>query len=115
MYEIVVYETKQGLAPFDEWFSDLDTEAALKITAALARIEGGNLGDVKSVGKGVIERRITFGPGYRIYFGREGKRLIILLTGGTKKRQSNDIIQAQKFWTDYKKRKEMENAPHSPI
>ena len=66
MFEVVVYETEEGRAPFDEWFDALDTQAALKVTTAIARIGTGNLGDVKPVGQGVSERRITFGPGYRL-------------------------------------------------
>lgn len=75
------------------------------MTTAIARIGTGNLGDVKPVGQGVSERRITFGPGYRLYFGQEGQKLVVLLTSGTKKRQSKDIEQAQAYWADYKKRK----------
>ena len=105
MFEVVVYETEEGRAPFGDWFNALDTQAALKVTTAIARIEAGNLGDVKPVGQGVSERRITFGPGYRLYFGQDGKKLVVLLTGGTKKRQSKDIEQAQVFWADYKRRK----------
>lgn len=106
MNKLVVYVTDEGKAPFDDWFNKLDTPAALKVRTALARIEAGNLGDVKPVGQGVSERRITFGAGYRIYFGQDGDRLVILLCGGTKKRQSNDIEQAKAFWGDYKSRKQ---------
>lgn len=105
MIEVVVYETEEGRAPFDEWFDALDTQAALKVTTAIARIGTGNLGDVKPVGQGVSERRITFGPGYRLCYGQDGQKLVVLLTGGTKKRQSRDIEQAQACWADYKKRK----------
>ena len=106
MVDLVVYVTEEGKAPFDDWFHKLDTAAALKVRNALARIETGNLGDVKPVGQGVSERRITFGPGYRVYFGQDGDRLVILLCGGTKKRQSKDIEQAKAFWEDYKNRKQ---------
>ena len=105
MITLVVYVTEEGKAPFDEWFDKLDVVAALKVRTALARIETGNLGDVKPVGQGVSERRITFGPGYRIYFGRDGDELVILLCGGTKKRQPKDIKQAKALWEDYKNRK----------
>lgn len=105
MFEVAAYETEEGRSPFVEWFDALDTQAALKVTTVIARIESGNLGDVKPVGQGVSERRITFGPGYRLYFGQDGKKLVVLLTGGTKKRQSKDIEQAQTFWADYKERK----------
>ncbi|MDF2370309.1 MAG: type II toxin-antitoxin system RelE/ParE family toxin [Rhizobiaceae bacterium] len=100
-----VYVTEVGKTPFGDWFNRLDTAAALKVRTALARIEAGNLGDVKSVGQGVSERRITFGPGYRVYFGKDGDTLVILLCGGTKRRQSKDIEQAKAFWDDYKARK----------
>ncbi len=95
MFEFVVYETEEGRAPFDEWFDALDRQAALKVTTAIARIGTGNLGDVKPVGQGVSERRITFGPGYRLCFRQDGQKLFVPLTGGTKKRQSKDIEQAQ--------------------
>ena len=71
-------------------------------------MEGGNLSDAKSVGAGVFERRIDFGPGYRVYFGRDGRDLVILLGGGTKKRQRNDIAAARRYWIDYKARKRRE-------
>jgi len=105
MIELEVYITDDGKAPFDDWFNGLDATAAVKVRTALARIESGNLGDIKPVGQGVFERRITFGPGYRIYFGRDGDTLIILLCGGTKKRQRNDIEKAKSCWADYKRRK----------
>ncbi len=105
MIELVVYVTEEGKAPFDDWFDKLDTAAALKVRTALARIETGNFGDVKPIGQGVSERRITFGPGYRVYFGKDGDKIVILLCGGTKKRQSKDIEQAKAFWDDYKNRK----------
>jgi putative addiction module killer protein len=80
--------------------------AAAKVRTAIARIETGNLGDVRPVGEGVSERRIDFGPGYRVYFGQVGQRLVILPVGGTKKRQQRDIAQAKACWRDYMQRKE---------
>ena len=71
-------------------------------------METGNLADVKGVGEGVLERRIDWGPGYRIYFGRDGKELIILLGGGSKKGQQNDISRAKECWSDYRNRKAQE-------
>jgi len=65
----------------------------------------GNMSEVKSVGSGVLERRLDFGPGYRLYFGRDGETLIILLAGGTKNRQQRDIETARRYWEDYKRRK----------
>jgi len=105
MIEVVQYETETGGCPFAEWFDGLDPRAAAKVRTAIIRMESGNPGDVKAVGEGVSERRIDFGPGYRIYFAQDGKKLVILLTGGTKKRQSGDIEQAKAYWRDYKRRK----------
>ncbi len=77
-----------------------------KVATALERIADGNLSNVKTVGSGgALECRIDFGPGYRIYFGRDGDRLVILLAGGTKKRQPEDILRAKANWEDYKNRK----------
>lgn len=94
-----------GDCPFEEWFAGLDSMAASKIVVALARVEAGNLSNAKSVGAGVLEFRIDWGPGYRVYFGRDGDVLIILLNGGTKKRQQRDIETAKIFWADYKRRR----------
>jgi len=105
MIEVTQYEETGGECPFADWFLQLDTRAALKVRTAIARMEAGNLGDVKSVGGGVSERRIDFGPGYRLYFGRDGKRLVVLLAGGTKQRQQRDIERAQAYWADYQRRK----------
>ena len=91
--------------PFAEWFDALDAAAATKVSVALARLEQGNLSNVKGVGEGVLEYKIDWGPGYRVYFGRDGAVLVILLTGGTKRRQQRDIAAAKSFWTDYRQRR----------
>jgi putative addiction module killer protein len=75
------------------------------VTVALARLEQGNTSNVKTVGEGVQEYRIDWGPGYRVYFGLDGDTLVILLTGGKKKRQQRDIAEAKELWTDYKRRR----------
>lgn len=105
MIEIAQYETSDGECPFADWFDALESQAALKVRTAIARMETGNFGDVKPVGEGVSERRIDWGPGYRVYFGRDGVRLVILLVGGSKKRQQNNIRWAKQYWADYKRRK----------
>jgi putative addiction module killer protein len=102
------YLDKAGRSPFGRWFDDLDPTAAAKVTTALARIEQGNLSRAKGVGAGVFESTIDFGPGYRIYFGKDGETLVILLGGGTKKRQAHDIALAHERWADYKRRKTRE-------
>lgn len=83
--------------------------AAAKVAMALTRMEHGNLSSVKGVGGGVFEYRINFGPGYRIYFGKDGQKIVILLGGGTKRRQQRDIDAALLCWADYKHRKKQEN------
>lgn len=107
--EVLAYVEASGRCPFRRWFADLDPRATSKITIALTRLEQGNLSNVKSVGEGVFEYRVDFGPGYRIYFGRDGDTVVILLGGGTKRRQSQDIADAQERWTDYKRRKKEAN------
>ena len=108
MIAVREYLTTDGDSPFGRWFAKINAPAALKVRTAIARMEGGNLSNAKSVGSGVFECRIDFGPGYRVYFGRDGGSLVILLGGGIKKRQRNDIAAAARFWTDYKARKRRE-------
>ena len=90
---------------FAEWFLGLDTRARQLVDDAVARMRLGNLGNCKRVGDGVVERRIDSGPGYRIYFGRDGDKLILLLAGSTKRRQQKAISTAQALWREYKQRK----------
>jgi len=97
------YLDNLGRSPFADWFNGLNAPAAAKVTTALLRMEIGNFSNVKGVGSGVYEYRIDFGPGYRIYFGKDGDRLVILLGGGSKKRQQRDIAEAIARWSEYKK------------
>jgi putative addiction module killer protein len=105
MVEVCEYLDRGGRSPFAAWSDGLNREAAAKVAAALARIQQGNLSNAKGIGAGVHEYRIDFGPGYRIYFGKDGERLVILVGGGTKKRQQEDINTALARWQDYKQRK----------
>ena len=105
MVEVREYLAERGRSAFARWFNRLDAGAATRVTIALARMEAGNLSNVKGVGKGVLEYRIDTGPGYRVYFGRDGETLIILLGGGTKRRQRRDIELAQQLWRDYRSRR----------
>ena len=102
MLELRYFAAGDGRVPFEGWFATLDPTTRAKVTVALGRLEQGNVSNVKSVGGGVQELRIDFGPGYRVYFGRDGAVLVILLTGGTKKRQQNDIVAASKLWNAYR-------------
>ena len=106
--EIREYLDKAGRSPFGRWFNDLDATVAARVTTALARIEQGNFSNVKGVGAGVFEYRIDFGPGYRVYFGKDGDTLVIVVAGGSKKRQAQDIADAHERWADYKQRKTKE-------
>ena len=105
MIEIREYVREDGSSPFADWFNSLNAQAAAKVTTYLTRIENGNTSSLKSLGSGVHECRIDWGPGYRIYLGQEGKELVILLGGGTKKKQQKDIANAKELWKEYKKRK----------
>ena len=105
--EIRRYITPDGRVPFAEWLDFLrDIKAISKINNRIRRVSFGNLGDYRSVGEGVCEFRIDYGPGYRIYFGQIGSTIILLLCGGDKSTQEQDIRQAQKYWRDYNERSE---------
>ena len=108
MVAIREYIDSGGRSPYARWFNRLNAQAAAKVATALVRLDMGNLSGVKGVGAGVFEHRIDFGPGYRIYFGKDGETLIILLGGGTKKHQQQDIEAARSHWQDYKRRKRQE-------
>lgn len=102
------YLDRFGRSPFAAWSDRLHREAAVKVAAALARIQQGNFSNAKGVGGGVYEYRIDFGPGYRIYFGKDGETLVILVGGGTKKHRQNDICIALERWKDYTLRKKQQ-------
>ncbi|MDE2687518.1 MAG: type II toxin-antitoxin system RelE/ParE family toxin [Chloroflexota bacterium] len=107
--EIREYIDASGRNPYNRWISRLDTIAARRIDSALFQMRSGNLSNARNVGRGVSEYRINFGPGYRIYFGRDGNTLIILLGGGTKSRQPRDIQNAHVLWQEYRRRKRQES------
>jgi putative addiction module killer protein len=104
---IVIFEyvDSSGWSPFERWFNDLNAAAAARAVVALYRLEQGNFSNVEGVGAGVFEYKIDFGPGYRIFFGKDGERIIILLGGSGKKRQNAAIAAAQEAWAKYKKDK----------
>jgi len=105
MFEVREYLDRRGRSPFGMWFNQLDKTVAAKVTVGLSRVALGNFSNVKSVSGGVFEFKIDYGPGFRIYFGRDGKAVVILLGGGSKKRQSKDIQDAILRWNDYRERK----------
>ncbi|HEY3302929.1 MAG TPA: type II toxin-antitoxin system RelE/ParE family toxin [Candidatus Binatia bacterium] len=98
------YVRPDGSCPFDDWMDSLrDQRARAKIRARIVRVRLGNLGTCEPVGSGVLELKIDYGPGYRVYFGQVGTKLVILLCGGDKSSQSEDIRKAIEYWEDYKK------------
>lgn len=102
--EVRTYLRPDGTCPFNDWLESLrDRQTRARIRARINRVRLGNFGDCKSVGKGVSELRIDYGPGYRVYFGIAGTKLVILLCGGDKSSQSGDIRKAIEYWEDYKK------------
>jgi putative addiction module killer protein len=108
MITIREYIDPEGRSSYAKWFNRLNAAAAAKVATAMVRMEQGNFSTTKGIGEGILECRIDFGPGYRIYFGRDGDALVILLGGGTKKRQQKDIETAKKLWKEYKRRKRQE-------
>lgn len=104
-YVLEEYITLDSKSPFSEWFDLLKGIEAAKVSKAIYQLEQGNFSKVKSLGEGVFEYKIDYGPGYRIYFGQDKNVVVILLYGGTKKRQQQDINKAKLLWKDYKQRK----------
>lgn len=100
---VIVYQDDKGNEPFTDWLNGLrDEKGRRHILKRLGRLEQGLYGDCRSVGEGVSELRIFFGPGYRVYFGEEAGRIIILLCGGDKDSQSRDIQDAKAYWKEFK-------------
>jgi putative addiction module killer protein len=105
-FEIRRYRTAAGREPFTDWLAELaDRQARARVLARLERLETGNFGDVKFLRDGVSELRIDWGPGYRVYFGRDGRTVVILLCGGDKRKQDADIGKAVELWQEYTSRR----------
>lgn len=106
MFEIRRYRTAAGKEPFTDWLSGLrDRQAQVRILVRLERLELGNFGDCKFLQDGVHELRVDWGPGYRVYFGRDGQAVVVLLCGGDKRKQDADIRKAVDLWQEYRNRK----------
>ena len=104
------YTDEQGKSPYAEWLSNLrDARAKAKILMRVDKMELGLFGDVEPIGEGLSELRIHYGPGYRVYYGKEGKQVYLLLCGGDKSSQSKDIKQAKAYWKDHKRRHQHES------
>ncbi|MGB7069072.1 MAG: type II toxin-antitoxin system RelE/ParE family toxin [Pyrinomonadaceae bacterium] len=103
--KVEYYITPDSKKPLTKWLDRLrDRQAKAAIFARIARVQIGLLGDAKSIGEGVYELRIDVGAGYRVYYARSGKEIVLLLCGGDKKTQTADTIKAKEYWNDYKKR-----------
>lgn len=99
---VIVYRDPAGNEPFTNWLNSLrDPRTRRRILQRLLRVESGHYGDFKPVGEGVNELRLFFGAGYRVYFGEDGDKIVVLLTGGDKSSQQRDIQQAQAYWKEY--------------
>ena len=101
VFAVREYLDAHGRSPFRDWLNTLDTATRARIQARILRFENGNFGDHKHVGGGVHEARVHLGPGYRVYFGRSGRALVLLLLGGDKGSQRKDINRAQELWREY--------------
>lgn len=112
MIGVVRYIGTDGSDRFGEWFEGQSSEARARVQTRIDRMEFGNFGDYRSVGGGVFELRLHQGPGYRVYYGRDGDHLAVLLAGGTKQRQARDIEVAIADWQAYKQEKR--NADQTP-
>jgi putative addiction module killer protein len=105
VFDLIVYQQDQGRRPFETWLENIrDTRAQARIVRRIRQVQAGTLGDCKPVGDGVLELRIDVGAGYRVYCGRHGATLVILLLGGDKSSQDRDIERAKEFWADWRRR-----------
>lgn len=107
-FEIKFYESSSGKRPFISWVEGLkEKHTRAKILTRLDRFRFGNFGDCKSIGEGVCELRIHYGPGIRVYYSKIGNKIVLLLCGGDKSSQNKDIIKAKEYLRDYKSRGEI--------
>ena len=108
MFDIQNYLSYAGDDPYANWLASLeDRQARARVLVRVGRMASGNFGDVKPVGGGVWEARGDWGPGYRVYYAQAGKRLVLLLVGGDKRKQQSDIEQAHAYWEDCQQRRKI--------
>ena len=108
MFDIQNYLSPAGDDPYANWLASLaDRQARARVLVRIGRMASGNFGDAKPVGNGVWDARVDWGPGYRIYYAQAGKRLILLLIGGDKRKQQSDIDQAHEYWEDWQQRRKI--------
>ena len=105
MIRVVQYVSRDGKNHFGEWLRGQTSRIRARVQSRIDRVMVGNFGDHRGLGQGVSELRIHTGPGYRVYYGRDGNDLVIVLAGGTKRRQAGDIARAQTLWREYKQEK----------
>ena len=103
--KVIFYQAPNGKFPAEDWLEELDTQTSGRIRSRIVRLSFGNAGDYRSVGRGLFEMRLHFGPGYRIYFGYDGMEIVLLPLGGDKSSQGSDIVKAFVFWKNYQERK----------
>ena len=105
MFDILDYQAEDGRDPFKEWLAGLaDRRARARVAVRVQRMAGGNFGDHKPLSDGVWELKIDHGPGYRVYYAQAGRRVLLLLVGGDKRRQQADIATAVRYWQDWQRR-----------
>ncbi len=105
MFEVLTYKDDEGRRPYADWLTNLaDKHAKARVLVRVGRMAAGNFGDCKPVADGVWELRIDWGPGYRVYYAQTGKRIVLLLTGGDKRKQKADIAAAVDYWVDWKRK-----------
>lgn len=103
MIEVWRYQCPDGAVPVSRWLAG-DVRARAKLEIRFARLAVGVFGDAKPVGEGVLELREATGPGHRVYYGRHGAAVVLLLCGGDKRTQDDDVQRAKRYWQDWKRR-----------
>jgi putative addiction module killer protein len=112
---VLHYRTAEGRFPYREWVESItDRKMRAAVLARVDRLAFGTFGDWKAVGEGVCELRVHLGAGFRVYFGREGAKVVILLCGGEKRSQDSDIKRAKGYWKDYETRTKQAKRGRSP-